>query len=103
MIVHHEPGTTRDAIDTEMLYKDKRIVLIDTAGLRKRSHVRRTWNTIQSQAIQSIERCDICVLVVDVKTRSAYRIFGLSKDPGVRKGMLLAWNKWDTVRRTIRL
>ena len=40
MIVHHEPGTTRDAIDTEMLYKDKRIVLIDTAGLRKRSHVR---------------------------------------------------------------
>ena len=35
--MHHEPGTTRDAIDTEMLYKDKRIVLIDTAGLRKRS------------------------------------------------------------------
>ena len=64
-------------------YKDKRIVLIDTAGLRKRSHVREDMEYYSNlRAIQSIERCDICVLVVDVKTRSAYRIFGLSKDPG---------------------
>lgn len=101
MIVHHEPGTTRDAIDTELLYKDKRIVLIDTAGLRKRSHVKEDMEYYSNlRAIQSIERCDICVLVVDVKNRIGVQDLRIVKKiQEMRKGMLLAWNKWDIVEK----
>lgn len=101
MIVHHEPGTTRDSIDSEMLYNDKRIVLIDTAGLRKRSHVKQDMEYYSNlRAIQSIERCDICVLMVDVKAGIGVQDLRiLRKIQELHKGVLLAWNKWDIMEK----
>jgi len=101
MIVHHEPGTTRDSIDSEMLYNDKRVVLIDTAGLRKRSHVKQDMEYYSNlRAIQSIERCDICVLMVDVKAGIGVQDLRiLRKIQEMHKGVLLAWNKWDIMEK----
>lgn len=97
MIVDSTPGTTRDSIDTEMDYNGSKIVLIDTAGLRKRSHVKEDMEYYSNlRALQSIERCDICVLVIDVVSGIGVQDLRiLRKVLELRKGILLAWNKWD--------
>jgi len=101
MIVDSKPGTTRDAIDSELLFGDKKLVLIDTAGLRKKARVKKDLEYYSNlRALDSIERCDVCILVVDVDggigvqdMRILRKIFDL------RKGVLLAWNKWDLVQK----
>jgi GTP-binding protein len=97
MIVDSTPGTTRDSIDTEMDYNGSKVVLIDTAGLRKRSHVKEDMEYYSNlRALQSIERCDICVLVIDVTSGIGVQDLRiLRKVLELRKGILLAWNKWD--------
>jgi GTP-binding protein len=97
MIVDSEPGTTRDSIDTEMNYHGSKVVLIDTAGLRKRSHVKEDMEYFSNlRALQSIERCDICVLVIDVTSAIGVQDLRiLRKVLELRKGIILAWNKWD--------
>jgi GTP-binding protein len=101
MIVDSKPGTTRDAIDSELLFGDKKLVLIDTAGLRKKARVKKDLEYFSNlRALDSIERCDVCILVIDVDggigvqdMRILRKIFDL------RKGVLLAWNKWDLVQK----
>jgi len=101
MIVDSKPGTTRDAIDSELLFGDKKLVLIDTAGLRKKARVKKDLEYYSNlRALDSIERCDVCILVIDVDggigvqdMRILRKIFDL------RKGVLLAWNKWDLVQK----
>ncbi|MBN1307324.1 MAG: ribosome biogenesis GTPase Der [Chitinispirillaceae bacterium] len=101
MIVDDEPGTTRDAVDSLMTYHGGRIVLIDTAGLRKKSHVKHDMEYYANlRALESIERCDVCALLVDVTgniglqdLRIVHRIIES------RKGVLLAWNKWDLLSK----
>lgn len=97
MIVDNKPGTTRDAIDSTFKWKDKRIVLIDTAGLRKKSHVKEGMEYFSNlRALDSIERCDICVLMVDVTGDIGVQDLRILKRIlDMRKGVLLAWNKWD--------
>ncbi|MBN1576855.1 MAG: ribosome biogenesis GTPase Der [Chitinispirillaceae bacterium] len=97
MIVDDEPGTTRDAIDSMMSYHGRRIVLIDTAGLRKKSHVKHDMEYYANlRALESIERCDVCALLVDVTGNIGVQDLRiLRKILELRKGVLLAWNKWD--------
>jgi GTP-binding protein len=99
MIVDEKPGTTRDAIDSVMTCHGKRIVLIDTAGLRKKSHVKHDMEYYTNlRALQSIERCDICVLMVDAGVGIGVQDLRIMrKIIELRKGVLLAWNKWDTL------
>jgi GTP-binding protein len=101
MIVDDEPGTTRDAIDTALTWKGGPVLLIDTAGLRKKSRVRQELERhFNLRAIQSIERCDVCVVVIDAAAGLGVqdmRIIGQVLN--ARKGLLLAWNKWDLVRK----
>jgi len=101
MIVDDEPGTTRDAIDSEMVYKERRVLLIDTAGLRKKSHVTQDLeHYFNLRALQSIERCDVCVVVVDaVEGLGVQDMRIVSNALDLRKGVLLAWNKWDLVKK----
>jgi GTP-binding protein len=102
MIVDSKPGTTRDAIDSLLNYGDKKVVLIDTAGLRKKARVKKNDMEYYSnmRAIDSIDRCDVCVLVVDVNVglgvqdmRILHKIFDS------RKGAVLVWNKWDILEK----
>jgi GTP-binding protein len=101
MIVDDIAGTTRDSIDSEMTYKDRPVILIDTAGLRKKSHVKQDIEYyFNLRTIKSIERCDICVVVVDASEGIGTQDLRIvSKALDLRKGILLAWNKWDLVQK----
>lgn len=66
VIVSEIPGTTRDSIDAEITYKEKKYNLIDTAGLRRRGKIERGIEKFSSlRCINSIERSDIVVLLID--------------------------------------
>mgnify|MGYP006280797711 FL=1 len=98
-IVTDIPGTTRDAIDTDLTYDGQNITLVDTAGLRKKKKIKdgvEFYSTVRAN--KSIQRCDIAVLVID-----AYQGF-TRQDANIvneviryRKGLMIAYNKWDTI------
>ncbi len=66
-MVSPEAGTTRDATDTRLVYKDQPMTLIDTAGFRKPGKVGiynvESWSVLRTKA--AVERADICVLLID--------------------------------------
>jgi GTP-binding protein len=100
-IVTEIPGTTRDSIDSILKYYGEEIILIDTAGLRKRSKIDESiefFSTIRT--LKAIGECDVAVIMLDSK-------FGLEKqDQKIldeafrwRKGMIIAVNKWDLIEK----
>jgi len=99
VIVSEESGTTRDAVDTPFLYRDKPLVLIDTAGIRRRGRVERGVEKYSvMRARQAIERCDIAVLVLDATAKvSAQDLHVAGYVADAFKGMIVAANKWDVV------
>ena len=101
MIVDSVAGTTRDAIDSEFFHDGRRIIIIDTAGLRKKSHVKHGVEYFANlRALGSIERCDICILMIDVfETIGVQDLRILRKILELRKGVLLVWNKWDVIEK----
>jgi GTP-binding protein len=101
LIVHPEAGTTRDAVDVPFRYDGNDFVLVDTAGLRRRSHVARGveyYSTLRTR--RSLERCDVAALVLDSTeplTAQDSRIAGLIVEAG--KSALFLYNKWDLVEK----
>ncbi len=100
-IVTEIPGTTRDSVDSVLKYYGEEILLIDTAGLRKKKKVEENiefYSTIRS--LKAIAECDVAVIMIDAK-------IGLEKqdqkiiDEAVRrrKGIILAVNKWDLIEK----
>ena len=94
-------GTTRDAVDSIVKYYGEEIVLIDTAGLRKRSHVK---ENIEMYSImrtnRAIERCDIAIIVIDAERgleEQDKKIINLVNEQ--RKGIIIAINKWDLIEK----
>jgi GTP-binding protein len=98
-IVDEIPGTTRDAIDTVFRYDDQDLLLIDTAGIRRRGRSStgiEYYSMIRS--LRAINRCDIALLVTDATefiTAQDIHIAGYIKE--AYKGMILLINKWDLV------
>ena len=92
---------TRDTIDTPFTYKDREYTLIDTAGLRKKSKVNDSIEKFSVvRAIAAIERCDICVLMLDAVeglTEQDKKIAGYAHEAG--KGLLIVVNKWDLIEK----
>jgi GTPase len=99
VLVHEEPGTTRDAIDTWLEYEGERICLIDTAGLRRRSRVDDEVEFYSRlRATVAIERADVCLLVADARaglTNQDFRIGEEAWEKGC--GLVLVVNKWDLI------
>jgi GTP-binding protein len=100
-IVTDIPGTTRDSFDTVMKFHGEDIVLIDTAGLRKRSQVKENIEMYSNmRTSRAIQRCDIAVVLIDA-TRGLEdqdkKIINLVNEE--RKGMIIAMNKWDIVEK----
>jgi GTP-binding protein len=100
-IVSEVPGTTRDAIDTRLSWGRSEIVLIDTAGIRRRGKVAsgpaaERYSTMR--ALTALSRADVAVLVVDavegMTTQDAH-VAGYAVEEG--KGLVIAVNKWDLV------
>ncbi|MBE6041601.1 MAG: ribosome biogenesis GTPase Der [Clostridiales bacterium] len=101
VIVSPIAGTTRDTIDTPFTYKDREYTLIDTAGLRKKSKVSDTIEKYSVvRAIAAIERCDICILMIDAAeglTEQDKKIAGYAHEAG--KGLMVVVNKWDLIEK----
>jgi GTP-binding protein len=99
VIVDAAPGTTRDAVDTPVERGGKRYLLVDTAGLRRRSRVGAAVETYSAaRAKRAIQRADVAVLVLDAKEPAAdqdQRIAGEMAKAGC--GVVIALNKWDLV------
>jgi GTP-binding protein len=97
VIVDSRPGTTRDAIDTPLRYDGRPVTLIDTAGLRRRSHVDDGVEYYSTRRAQdALERADVAVLVIDALEGIAdqdQKIARMVYDAG--RASVIAVNKWD--------
>ena len=98
-IVHEAPGTTRDTLDAMVHWDDKKALLIDTAGIKRRGHVGAGVDYYSLlRALQAINRCDVALILIDASefiTAQDMHIAGYIIEVG--KGMVLAVNKWDLV------
>lgn len=100
-IVTDIPGTTRDAVDSVIKYFGEDIVLIDTAGLRKRSQVKENIEMYSMlRTSRAIERCDIAIVVVDAERGMEDQDKKIINQVNeARKGILIAVNKWDAIEK----
>jgi GTP-binding protein len=100
-IVSAIPGTTRDALDTEMRWQGKSVRLIDTAGIRRRGRIEQGVEKFSVlRAIRAIERAEIAVLVLDATsgvTAQDTHIAGYVQE--AKKGLVIVVNKWDLVEK----
>jgi GTP-binding protein len=98
VIVSNIPGTTRDAVDTLVEYKNQQFRLIDTAGLRRKGKIQGTIEYYMAhRATRAIERGDCALVVIDGSeglTDGDKRIAKVAHDAG--KACIFAVNKWDT-------
>jgi GTP-binding protein len=99
VIVSDVSGTTRDSIDSYINYKDKEFIIVDTAGIRKKSKVDYGVEKFAvDRAIRSIRECDVAVLVIDAKegiSDQDKKISSIITESG--KGLIVAINKWDLI------
>ncbi|MBX5451494.1 ribosome biogenesis GTPase Der [Thermogemmatispora sp.] len=99
-IVSEVPGTTRDMIDTELLFEDRKLVLIDTAGIRRRGRIEpgiEKYSVMRS--MRAIDRCDVAFLLIDAVEGLAAQdthIAGYVHEQA--KGIIVVVNKWDIVQ-----
>ena len=101
VIVSPIAGTTRDSIDTPFTWHGEEYLLIDTAGIRRKSKVSENIERYSVlRAVAAIERCDVCVLMIDGQegiTEQDKKIAGIAHEAG--KGIIIAVNKWDLVEK----
>ena len=101
VIVSDVAGTTRDAIDTEIVYNGTEYVFIDTAGLRRKSKIKENiehYSIIRTVA--AIERSDVVILMIDATegvSEQDAKIAGIAHDRG--RGLIIAVNKWDAIEK----
>ncbi len=96
-IVSEVPGTTRDAIDTELEYEDRKLILIDTAGIRRRGRVGpgvEKYSVLR--ASRAIDRCDVALLLIDASEGLAAQDTHIAGEIHEKaKGVVVVVNKWD--------
>jgi len=96
-VVDADPGTTRDAIDTPYEWRGRQVVLIDTAGIRRKSRVTESFEYYGVlRAFGAIERCDVALTLIDASaglTDQDKRIAGRAHEEG--KAQVLVVSKWD--------
>lgn len=101
LVVSDISGTTRDAIDTPMVYHGREIVFIDTAGLRRQARVDdgiEFYSSLRSR--RAIDRSDICILVIDATEglhNQDLKIAALAWEAG--RGLIVVVNKWDLAEK----
>jgi GTP-binding protein len=101
VIVSDVPGTTRDSIDSYLETEDGKFILVDTAGIRRKSKVKEEierYSVIRTYA--AIERADVCILMIDATdgiTEQDEKIIGYAHE--LRKAIMVIVNKWDLVEK----
>ncbi len=97
LIVSDIAGTTRDAVDTDVVYNDKEYVFIDTAGVRRKSKIHEDLEHYMIvRTLSAVERADVVLLLIDAVegvTEQDAKIAGIASDKG--KAVIVCVNKWD--------
>jgi GTP-binding protein len=100
LIVNELPGTTRDSVDIFLTWKEKGYLLIDTAGIRRKSKVKKKIEKFSvMRALKSLDRCHVAIILFDAVagiTEQDARICGYAFDKG--RGIIIAVNKWDLIK-----
>jgi GTP-binding protein len=100
-IVSPQPGTTRDPIDTLVRYYDQNLLLIDTAGIRRRGRIEQGVEKFSVlRAIRAIERADVVALLIDAAegiTAQDTHVAGYAHEAA--KGLIIVVNKWDLIEK----
>ncbi|NJL05857.1 MAG: ribosome biogenesis GTPase Der [Chloroflexaceae bacterium] len=100
-VVSAVPGTTRDSVDTDMVFEDTEITLIDTAGIRRAGRIDRGVEQYSVlRTLRAIERCDIALLLIDASegiTAQDTHIAGMILE--AKKGIIILVNKWDALEK----
>ncbi|MCI8321214.1 MAG: ribosome biogenesis GTPase Der [Dorea sp.] len=101
VIVSDMAGTTRDAIDTEIIHQGREYVFIDTAGLRRKSRIKEELERYSIiRAVTAVERSDVVLVVIDAAegvTEQDAKIAGIAHERG--KGIVIVVNKWDAIEK----
>lgn len=101
VIVSDIAGTTRDAVDTEVIHEGTPYVFIDTAGLRRKSKIKEELERYSIiRTVSAVERADVVVVVIDATegvTEQDAKIAGIAHERG--KGIIIAVNKWDAIEK----
>ncbi|MBS6561588.1 MAG: ribosome biogenesis GTPase Der, partial [Clostridiales bacterium] len=101
VIVSDIAGTTRDAIDTEVVRNGKEYIFVDTAGLRRKNKIKEDIERYSIiRTVSAVEKSDVVVLMIDATegvTEQDAKIAGVAHERG--KGMIIAVNKWDLVEK----
>ena len=102
VIVSDIAGTTRDAVDTEIVRNGRKYVFIDTAGLRRKSKIKEDIERYSIiRTVTAVERADVVLVVIDAAegvTEQDAKIAGIAHDRG--KATIIAVNKWDAIEKT---
>jgi GTP-binding protein len=100
-IVTEIPGTTRDSIDAPFLYQKQDYLIIDTAGLKKKTKIKENILFYSNlRTYRSIERCDVVIYLIDAEngmTKQDVQI--LMQAANERKGIVCVFNKWDLIKK----
>lgn len=101
VIVSNIAGTTRDAIDTSIVWNDKEYVFIDTAGLRRKSKIKEELEHYSIiRTVTAVERAEVVLVVIDAEegvTEQDAKIAGIAHERG--KGIIIVVNKWDAIEK----
>lgn len=101
VIVSDVAGTTRDAIDTEIVHNGKEYIFIDTAGLRRKSKIKEELERYSIiRTVTAVERADVVLVVIDATegvTEQDAKIAGIAHERG--KGVIIVVNKWDAIEK----
>ena len=101
VIVSDVAGTTRDAVDTEIVHNGIEYVFIDTAGLRRKSKIKEELERYSIiRTVTAVERADVVLVVIDASegvTEQDAKIAGIAHDRG--KGIIVVVNKWDAIEK----
>ena len=104
VIVSDVAGTTRDAIDTEIVYNGTEYVFIDTAGLRRKNKIKEELERYSIiRTVTAVERADVVLVVIDATegvTEQDAKIAGIAHERG--KGVIVVVNKWDAIEKNDR-
>jgi GTP-binding protein len=97
VVVHDRPGTTRDPVDTSIAVDGREVILIDTAGLRKRGRMREDVERYsQIRALQAAERSDVAIVVADAtEGLTDADLSAVDRAARAHCATLLVMNKWD--------
>ena len=101
VIISNIAGTTRDAVDTEIIHNGVPYVFIDTAGLRRKNKIKEDLERYSIiRTVTAVDRADVVIIVIDAKegiTEQDAKIAGIAHERG--KGIIVAVNKWDAIEK----